>query len=254
MSQDLRRFTRRFGLALGPTLLLAGAAATDGWTSDRWGGKGNQTSFSVTLTQRNTATESAGGPYRLTAEARGDVEGDLIFSDGFESGDLSAWGQETEMPVGSVVFFDSESCPPGWTTLPGQSRFIVGLPAGGQAGGLLNAPLHDLFPPIHSHFIGDVFQLPGTTFHYHWWSELSAAAVWTSYHADNTDNTLVDWGNGIGNEGEGYYPLAAGLDSHFETGGDQLHSHSASFSETSLGEHDALPYIKLSACEKAVNR
>jgi len=254
MSQDLRRITRPFGLAVGLQLLLAVAFAPAGWASDPSDGSGNQTSYSVTLAPRNTAIESIGGPFRLTGEARLEGEGDLIFADGFESGDLSGWIPGAELPPETVMFFDSQSCPQGWTRYQEDARFLVGVPAGGQMDGTLNPPLGDLFPPIHIHSVGGTFEIPFQSWHYHWWSVLSAAAVWTSYHADGTVATMIDWGNGLNNEGEGIYPFAASLDSHFETSVDPTHFHIASFNETTLGENLLVPYIKLLACVKTVNR
>jgi len=253
MSQDLRRITRRVGLALGLALLLAAAFEATGWAADRSSGSRAQASFSVTLTPRDCTSESVGGSYRLTGEMRREVEGDLIFSDGFESGDLSAWGQDPLLPVNTVLFFNGQTCPAGWA-LMAMPRFFVGLPAGGQLGGTVFNPLGDLFPPIHDHVFGGAFQLTATAWHYHWWSVLSTGGVWTSYHANNTVNTLFDWDNGIDSEGEGIYPFAADLGSHFETSVDQLHSHSVSLSETTLGYQDTLPYIQLLVCQKAVNR
>jgi hypothetical protein len=175
---------------------------------------------------------------------------ELIFADGFESGDLSAWGDGTELPSGAVIFLEAQTCPQGWDRLSGQNRLVVGLPAGGQLGATLNDGLSDLWPRSHPHSITGTHSSDSAPPHNHWWSYLAHNAEWRTLAVDGSILSMINWDNGIDNAGSGYYPFASSLETTYNTNNQGSHSHVLDIDTSSLWETSMPPYVQLLVCVK----
>jgi len=123
-----------------------------------------------------------------------------------------------------VSAFNSEACPTGWQKFTqAQGRFVIGF----NDGGFLRATRGAAY--------GDV----GEAFHKHRWSYfLSGPNTWNTWDDTGSGFVATDWSDGIGNEGDGYYPFSA----FPETG--------HTYYNTSRGGHTP-PYVQLLYCEKA---
>jgi hypothetical protein len=192
-----------------------------------------------------------------TAVARADRIGGFTRLEPLQSVSSSpSRGVPQEVPSGAVMFFDRSQCPDGWTEyVAARGRAIVGLVYGGTVGGTVGAPLSDLEQRSHGHQVNQFYvdTDPGGR-HNHIWSTIQSAGgdiQWSSYDASGNPVLAFSWGNGIGNEGSGIYPMAAQPNATFYTIQDGTHSHEvfvptfATSSEPSL-----VPYVQLLVCQK----
>lgn len=159
------------------------------------------------------------------------------------------------VPTGGVVFFDFTVCPDGWSEyLPARGRFLVALPAGGTVGATFGTPLTDLEDRKHTHTLSASATSPAAGSHNHAWSRLfingAGDRVWTSHNAQGSEIMVTAWGNGIGNEGSGIYPLAAQPTQTFYTNLSGSHSHDITVTGSSGEASTWLPYAQLLACRK----
>jgi hypothetical protein len=199
---------------------------------------------------------------------------------------MKVFNPQVEVPAGAVMFFNLESCPSGWSELSAaQGRTIVGLPSGGTLTGTVGAGLsdtedrthyhnvdpstaystvsgdhtHSVDPPnqstsmngSHDHSVSPQATSNDSYTHNHEWSYFTTGANWYSYNSNGQNFMLVNWGNGIGNEGDGYFPLAEEtlvMTKHYYTTLDtNTHSHEISaFDTENAGNHnhtiDILPH------------
>jgi hypothetical protein len=185
---------------------------------------------------------------------RGWPERDAIFSDGFESGDTSAWSATypaTGVPAGTVMMFDLATCPSGWSLLTAAAgRALVGVPAGGSLAGLQGAPLADLEMPSHDHSFNGTGTSTSAPPHNHWWSILWTDRHWTTYDQNYGVHTIFEWGDGVDDSGEGYYPFSAAPDTSFGTNDAGGHQHAFTMSGTTASAAGQLPYLQLLVCAK----
>ena len=215
-------------------------------------------SFSVTLVPSHPSEASAGGIYKLSGMGVSAVPpGSLIFDDGFESGDTSSWSatvpEPTALPRGAVTFFNAAVCPSGWSVLnSARGRTLVAVPAGGTLGGTVLSELTNLSDGVHSHSVNGSIDIEPGGQHNHWWAYLFAGERrWISYTAAFGQQTLVTWGNGMGNEGSGVYPFTHTLEQRpFLTNYAGYHDHTMPFNENLDQTTAILPYLQLLACEK----
>jgi hypothetical protein len=202
-------------------------------------------------------------------------------------------GGAPTVPTGAVVFFEAESCPSAWTTFePARGRAVVGLVSGGTPGGLVGSPLADLENREHSHVVeaADVgtstagshtHATPEQTVltdaggvHNHVWARKTSGSGSGANLAwyDGRGTQLINWGDGVGNEGSGHYPIStsewgsltlytsmSGSHAHSVTlgpsstaeGGD--HKHDVTIPQrttTAASTSDVMPYVQLLACRK----
>jgi hypothetical protein len=243
----VRHAWRQLASPLFVLALLAPASSAAGQLDEN----ATDDTFSVTLIPRPVEHQSSGGRYRLTVETHIMESGELIFEDGFESGDTTAWNGATELPSGAVIFLASGSCPTGWSELiGGRGRIAFGLPVGGDLAGTLNPSFPDLYPAYHRHTVEILGETTTQPSHYHRWSDLGLDAAWTTFAPDNSTVTMFDWGNGIDSAGSGIYPFAAALDMHFQTSVAGSHSHILDVDTLTLSEDGGLPFIQLLGCVK----
>jgi hypothetical protein len=207
--------------------------------------------FSVTLSPREINHSSTGGQFRLTGAVHPQESRELIFEDGFESGDTSAWEPGAFFPSHAVVAFVGEACPAGWSSFPHQGRFMVGLPEGGQLGGFVNSEMTGLFPVIHDHELVTTPDIGTAQGHTHVWASIDTGYRWQTYNQNHTEYTIYDWENGIDNSGEGYYPFTTTHSVHtFDTNIDGSHTHTAGINDSTMAADLALPRIQLQLCFK----
>jgi len=214
--------------------------------------------FTLTLTPRHRVRASTGGMFQLAGSARKLAPADLIFSDGFESGDTLTWSATVpppgEMPGGAVMFFDAADCPSGWVPLgTAQGRGVVGVQPGGSVGGVQGSQLPNLGGMFHRHTLGGTLETTKDGSHNHAWAYLSHPEwKWWSFAVDNTFTALIDWDNGIDNAGSGVYPFAANVaqDKFFGTSDQAAHAHSLTLGLLSDTASITMPYRQLLACEK----
>jgi len=215
--------------------------------------------FSLTLNPNSGPRASTGGVFQLAGSVRNLAALDLVFADGFESGDTTAWSATIpppdEIPSGAVVFFDATECPAGWSQLVGAwGRGIVGSPDGGNVGWVRGSPMADLGSPLHQHTIAGSFTAVSAGSHNHWWAYLFHSEMkWSSYTLNYSVTTLIDWGNGIDNAGSGIYPFAVpGVSGDKVQGTTNVssHNHAVSLNHPSGSTSATLPYLQLLGCEK----
>lgn len=194
----------------------------------------------------------SGGHYSVKVEAvRSVLDNDQIFADDFESGNTSSWDHtESPIPQGAVLFFTETSCPEGWTRLDNQSRLVVGTPNGGNTGTALGTGLPDLVAPVHYHQLSRTANTSSDSSHVHFWSALSADFNWWSYSSSNIPVFMYEWTNGIDNDGVGYYPFAAQVDTEWFTSGSSAHTHELVVSADTSTTIHTLPFIQLLICVK----
>ncbi len=179
------------------------------------------------------------------------------------------------VPTGSVMFFDLDACPAGWSPLDAaRGRAIVGLPTGGTLGGTVGAALGDLENRTHTHTVDPAAATTSTTgahthtvdpaqvtssavdlahthtvdpaafnisggSHNHAWSVWNQALLtWTSYSSTGAPIDLVDFDDGIGNEGVGNYPVedTQGASRTLYTANDASHVHTVDVPSTQSGD------------------
>jgi hypothetical protein len=203
------------------------------------------------------ASTSEGGGFRVLGTLREESQREVIFGDGFESGDTSAWSATYPapgLPAGIVLMFDLPACPAGWSLLTATAgRTLVGVPAGGSLGGLQGSPLADLGVPSHVHSYSGSGTSTSAPPHNHWWSILWTDHHWTTYDLDYQVHTIFEWTDdppGIDNSGVGYYPFSAAPDTTFGTSDAGGHEHDFNMSGTTALAAGHLPYLQLLVCEK----
>lgn len=236
---------------IGAVLVVAAAAgAKAGGASE----PARESAFSLRGTIRLPLGASSGGDYRIEVVRR-ESPTDSIFSDDFESGDLTAWAPPWGMPSGTVAFFDRATCPSGWNALAAaRGRALVGLPLAGVAAGTNGVPLADLDTRWHLHLFSYSTALGSAAGHSHSWSWSSTAAGtfdWFSYDANGNGTLLFEWSNGVGNEGSGIYPFTTDAGRYFGVAYQSGHSHL--FNVLNLNSSTAsatAPYLQLLACRK----
>lgn len=154
---------------------------------------------------------------------------------------------------GAVVFFDRPECPTGWSVFSlAQGRAIVGLQPGGVLQGTVGAPLSNQENRLHSHSFSPNAATGSSGRHSHIWSRILSAGgdiQWQTF--DNTGNWSLAfvWGDGIGNDGSGVYPMAAAPGNTFYTESTGGHSHIINNLAT-FPSGGTLPYLQLLACQK----
>lgn len=179
------------------------------------------------------------------------------------------------VPTGSVMYFDLDQCPTGWSPFDAaRGRAIVGTPASGTRGGTVGNALTDLENRVHTHDVNPAavtslgggahthtIDPPATTStfvnlshthtvdpasvtvtggsHNHLWATWNQSTlVWSTYASDGvTVNQLVDYTNGFTNSGSGSYPLedSGGVSANLYTADSTSHSHSVDIGPTVSG-------------------
>lgn len=123
------------------------------------------------------------------------------------------------VPSGAVMPFAIDECPPGWSEFAAaDGRMVVGAVAGDTIGGQVGTPLADVEERLHEH---------------EWSSWDHGTKTWTS----GDGQVFVDYNDGIGDDGMGWYPLAS---FPVLAAGVETYATSASSS--------ALPYVQLLMC------
>ena len=158
-------------------------------------------------------------------------------------------------PLGAVVFFRTAQCPAGWSEyVPARGRYVLGLPFAGTVEGTYGTPLSDLEDRQHSHSFSTWESTTVAGNHNHAWSRIfinpAGDHVWASYNSSGSDTFLVNWGNGVGNEGSGYYPLAATPTRTLYTNISGAHQHDVQVVGSTGDASSYLPYVQLLACQK----
>lgn len=124
------------------------------------------------------------------------------------------------VPTGAVMFFDLSQCPKGWSAFgDGQGRAIVG----GSPGVTVGSPLASGEDRSHNHV----------------WSVYDVAD-WSTFNQSGGVRPLVDWDDGIHNDGRGFFPLGiwgqiTGSMSNWTDG---------------ANTSDVMPYLQLLTCVK----
>jgi len=194
---------------------------------------------------------SRGGGYRVSVVHLDGGQPDVIFADGFESGDTSAWGPVAGLPSGTALFFDLPACPSGWTRrADAGGRAIVGSPLGGHIGVWQGAALGDLEPAVHGHTFSEAAGVSPAPQHLHWWSILWPDRRWTTYTSSNSVHQIFTWSDGLDDSGSGVYPFAAAPDTTFATSHGGGHIHALNVAGTTTLAAGNLPYLQLLMCEK----
>jgi len=163
----------------------------------------------------------------------------------------------TTIPTGAVVFFNLAACPSGWTEhTEARGRAIVGVPAGGSLNAMaVNTPLSDLENRSHGHQVfGRSFTTDAVAEHNHIWSRILSVGgdvQWLSFTSSGAWDLDFVWGNGVGNEGSGIYPLAAQPSKILYTSKGNSHSHGATIpAGATAASYANFPYVQLLACRK----
>ena len=130
-----------------------------------------------------------------------------------------------DIPGGAIMAFNRASCPSGWTHATATvGRTVVGLSNGGTLGGITpnTLALSDIENRSHGHI---------------WALYFGANKNWNTFTNNGFTRTLIQWSNGIGNEGSGFYPIAENQ----STSNDTYYT-----SQTS----SLVPYVQYIYCEK----
>lgn len=161
------------------------------------------------------------------------------------------------VPGNAVMYFNLAACPSGWRELPeARGRTIVGLQPGGALLGTVGDQLSDLQGQAHRHQLSSTTNTSSDGYHNHQWSELRTNSSdgkqhWISYNSNGNQVLAAAWGNGVGNEGSGHYPLSATPGNSFYTMKTGTHSHSLGTNvNTEYDFTSALPYVQLLTCIK----
>ncbi len=101
-------------------------------------------------------------------------------------------------PTGAIVFFDSATCPQGWSEyVPARGRFVLGLPQGGTVGASFGSPLSNLEERKHSHSFSQYVNTSWNGVHRHTWSTLYLASngdrIWTSFDSAGEEVLATAW-------------------------------------------------------------
>jgi hypothetical protein len=145
---------------------------------------------------------------------------------------------ELAVPSGAVMFFHAVTCPSGWSPYDAaRGRMVVGLKTDGTLGGTVADPLTDLgLPPTG--WAGS---------HNHRWSAYDGInQKWHSYNSSGNGTVMVDWGDGIGGEGTGKYPIEP-------PEGDKTDGYWHYYYTFNSADHRhgvEVPYVQLLACKK----
>lgn len=198
---------------------------------------------------------SSGGWIRLSGSLRKLESPGTIFADGFETGDVDMWSltvPDPSVPSGAVFFMNASACPSGWTEMTlALGRSVVGVPASGTVGGFFGTSTGNPGLITHRHGMSGQVQTAYSGYHSHWWSVFwLAEKKWSTYNEGYGVIYPIDWGDGIGNEGSGIYPLAANADTNFQTTVDGGHVHTASPNHQTNYHAAIMPYLYLKACQK----
>jgi len=158
-------------------------------------------------------------------------------------------------PAGAVAYFDLATCPSGWSELTAaRGRTIVGVPLGGTVGGTQESPLSDLEARQHVHSYSASVTTTAAGVHDHVWAainQVGSDVQWTSYDVSGNLMLAFVWGNGIGNEGSGIYPLAGQPNTTYYTTRASSHTHDALITTRLTNPGGApLPYLQLLVCRK----
>ena len=162
---------------------------------------------------------------------------------------------KSAVSTGGVVFFDSTVCPNGWSEyLPARGRHVLGLPFAGTVGATFGTPLTNLEIRTHDHPLASSATTSTAGQHGHAWSRLfingEGKTVWVSHNANGGEVFLTAWGNGMGGEGSGYYPLTAQPTQTFYTTHNGSHAHNVNVTGSTEVGASQLPYVQLLACRK----
>lgn len=211
--------------------------------------------FSVTARAAIVGDVSSGAGYRLVGSSRTKVEPGL-FSDGFESGDTSTWSTtvpEVQFPSRAIVAFELEACPAGWVeeNAAQRGRAVVGVVPGGQVyAGTGSGWTGE--NDAHFHYPDFTVPTDSDSGHSHHWSTLVNASIktWQSFDAAGNNVNIIQWNDGLGNEGSGFYPLTAPPGSSLYTN-NAFHTHQL-HSDFLVGsnQQEPLPTFHLRFCKK----
>jgi hypothetical protein len=161
--------------------------------------------------------------------------------------------QRADVPGGAVVFFDLTECPTGWSEFaPARGRVVVGLQPGGTLEGTVGMPLSNLQSLLHSHQMPTALVTETAGTHNHVWSIVAAAGSdvqWQTYDQNGSLFLAFAWGNGIGNDGSGVYPMASPAGRTYYTARAGEHTHNIAAHPTNQAS-GTLPYLQLLACQK----
>ncbi|MDP3238327.1 MAG: hypothetical protein Q8N26_36375 [Myxococcales bacterium] len=131
--------------------------------------------------------------------------------------------ETTNVPPGTIAFFDVATCPSGWSAYgAARGRTIVGLPVGGMVGGTQGgAALTNLENRTHGHQ----------------WARWDGPNLdWYSFTSTGTEEVITNWSDGMDSAGSGGYPLEA--------------SNATSRSHFTDRQGSVMPYVQLLACRK----
>ncbi|MBX7099265.1 MAG: hypothetical protein K1X89_16250 [Myxococcaceae bacterium] len=139
------------------------------------------------------------------------------------NGNFAYLDQRLDSLSGMVAFFPS-GCPAGWTGYaPAAGRFVLGVPTAADGGVVSAAPA----------LTGNGAQPT----HAHPWALWNATAFsWSSWDSTGTQQTLIDWTDGLDTTGSGDYPL--------ET------TSTSSITYFTADSSANLPYVQLFACRR----
>ena len=177
-----------------------------------------------------------------------------------------SWSQGT--PSGGVVFYDSTSCPAGWSEYtPARGRTVVGLPDGGTLNGTVGSTFADQEDRAHSHAVDPPLRLTidsGNHKHPDHNHSVDPPAQGTKFFRSDSvllaiDPTLtrrkfiinqVDHNHGVD-----ISSFSSGLATFSGTGSPFAGNHSHIFDvpntiSTTAGTSQVMPYLQLLACEK----
>lgn len=161
-------------------------------------------------------------------------------------------GDDDGIPGGAVMAFDLARCPDGWSDFAlAQGRTIVGTRT--TVSGTVGTPLRDLEERTHTHVVsGDTFTTSSSGGHRHLWAESTESngeLIWTS----GDGQTMMVWGNGIDNDGSGFYPIAVDREQSrsFRTDSVSDHAHNVEIpTATTRSAAGHLPYVQLRYCQR----
>lgn len=149
-----------------------------------------------------------------------------------------SWNQGTTS--GGVMFYDSTSCPAGWSEYtPARGRTVVGLPDGGNLNGTVGSALADQENRAHNHG----FTIPSGN-HTH---SVNPPLTGTQYFG-STERSIVNptadfFDRWIINQSSHNHGVNI---PNFSSGSAGIHDHATNNQYTS----QVMPYLQLLACEK----